>query len=61
MKKFRIEVTFSSGKFVAFPNVKKESVKNAGGWLIFTHGTREDIARIRLDSVDFIEKMEIDE
>lgn len=61
MKKFRIEVTFSSGKFIAFPDVQKESVKYADGWLSFKHGTREDIASIRLDSVDFIEQMEIDE
>lgn len=55
----RIEVTFSSGKFVAFPYVDRTSIEENAGYLTFKFGGigEKHTANIRKDAVDFIETM----
>lgn len=61
MKKTRIELTFSSGKFIAFPDVHMDTMTNNGKDLVFRHGSRNDICHVMLDKLDFMEVMEIEE
>lgn len=55
----RIEVTFSSGKFVAFPYVDKTSIEENNMFMKFKFGgigTKHE-ASIRKSAIDFIETM----
>ena len=54
----RIEVTFSSGKFVAFDHVQNDTIKTDKNELVFKHGPKGDSAHIFIHKVDFIEFME---
>ena len=55
----RIEVTFSSGKFVAFPFVDRTSIEENNGYLTFRFGGigEKHTASIRKDAIDFVETM----
>ena len=61
MAKTRIEITFSSGKFIAFPEVDKESIRISDKEICFTHGSRKDAAHAFINKIDFLEIMQIDE
>lgn len=57
--KTRIEVTFSSGKFVAFPDVHEYKVLEKDGTrtLKIRHSDSDDLAYVCLNKVDFMEIM----
>ena len=61
-KVLRIELTFSSGKFIAFPNVEPDSIKkdDAERILTFIHGERRDTVHVVIDKLDFMEMMILD-
>lgn len=64
--KTRIEVTFNSGKFVAFPDVNEDTINTREKFgeevfLSFAHGKREDEAHINMMNVDYIEIMHIED
>ena len=57
----RIELTFSSGKFIAFPNVITSSIHYNKGDLCFLvdhpeYGTDKVI--VKMDKIDFVEYFE---
>jgi len=59
----RIEITFTSGKFIAFPDVHeyKKVVDNGLDVLKIRHGSRDDIAYVMVSKIDFMEVMIIKE
>jgi hypothetical protein len=57
--KTRIEVTFTSGKFIAFPDVHEYEVLEKDGTrtLKVRHSDSDDIAYVSMEKVDFMEIM----
>lgn len=62
-KKVRIELTFASGKFIAFPDVHEYRAleKDGAKMLRIVHGSRFDKVYANIDKLDFFEIMEIEE
>ena len=61
MKKTRIELTFSSGKFIAFPEVDKKTIRVDEKEIYFVHGSRKDAVRAFVEKLDFLEIMSIED
>lgn len=63
MKNNVVELTFSSGKFIAFHNVHNFEVleKNGVKTLKIVHGVRNDVVYANQDKLDFFELITIEE
>jgi len=54
----KLEITFTSGRFIVFEDVEEDSLRQDGERLMFIHGDEKDRTVVNMRALDYFEIIE---